>query len=147
MRFTASKETRYPYTDLNRISDDSLFICFKKVCKVFLQLSRHNIFFQFLCGICAFTLTDHNNALNLTVNRLRKHILDLHSVILLYLLLLDQLECTIIIVIFYFTKQDQLLLVINTGKEHNHRHPHKCLMKVVQDLMRTKYREAFPDPR
>lgn len=60
--------------------------------------------------------------------------------------LLNQFESTIVVIVLDLAKKDQLLPVIFSGIEHNHRNIIQYLMKIVQNSMRTNERIALSYP-
>ena len=80
MRFTTSKEARDPDAHLRCCPEDSLLICRKEISEVLLKFVGYNILFKFLTNIFIFNITDFNDALQVTIDRFDKHILDFHDI-------------------------------------------------------------------
>ena len=154
VRFTAAEETGDPYAHLRGRAENSLLVGSEEICEMLLQLLCNNVFFQLLGNVGLFALSHYYDALNITVDWLYEHVLELHGFPPFFergtvprSILLYEPERSVIVVIFDLIEQDELLFVICAGKEHDHRHSHKRLMKVVQHLMRAEDRIALPDPR
>ena len=75
MGFTAPEEAGDPHAHLRGRPEDPLLVGGEEIREVLLQFLRDNVFLQFLGHVGLFALSYYDDALNITVDRLYKHVL------------------------------------------------------------------------
>ena len=78
MRFTASEEAGNPDADLSCRMIQCVFVTGKELLKMPPQLTRNDVFLQFVFQICFIVLRDLHNSVDISVDIVCKQFSDLH---------------------------------------------------------------------